>query len=95
MAFPPDRVYHRGHIWVYHGPDGTVTVGLDDLGSRLLGEPDRVDLPQPGDRVSANGTAWHAGKRNADVRVLSPGGWRNRRDRRSRRPVVSESATRP
>ena len=53
-------------------PDGTVTVGLDDLGRRLLGEPDRVDLPQPGGRVSVNGTAWHAHKRNADVRILSP-----------------------
>ena len=72
MAFPLDRVYHRGHTWVHSEPDGTVTVGLDDLGRRLLGEPDRVDLPQPGDRVSVNGTAWRARKRNADVRVLSP-----------------------
>src|ERR1035437_1635490 len=72
MAFPLDRVYHRGHTWLRGEPDGTVTVGLDDLGRRLLGEPDRVDLPHPGDRVSVNGTAWHARKRNADVRVLSP-----------------------
>jgi hypothetical protein len=72
MAFPLDRVYHRGHAWVHGEPDGTVTVGLDDLGRRLLGEPDRVDLPQPGARVSVNGTAWRARKRNADVRVLSP-----------------------
>ena len=72
MSFPLDRVYHRGHTWVHEEPDGTVTVGLDDLGRRILGEPDRVDLPQPGARVSVNGTAWRARKRNADVRILSP-----------------------
>jgi glycine cleavage system H protein len=72
MAFPLDRGYHRGHTWVHMESDGTVTVGLDDLGRRLLGEPDRVDLPQPGAHVSVNGTAWHARKRNADVRILSP-----------------------
>jgi hypothetical protein len=72
MSFPLDRLYHRGHAWVHAEPDGTVTVGLDDLGSRLLGEPDAVDLPRPGARVSVNGTAWRARKRNADVRVLSP-----------------------
>ena len=72
MAFPLDRVYHRGHTWVHNEPDGTVTVGLDDLGRRLLGEPDFVELPQPGARVAVNGTAWRARKRNADVRILSP-----------------------
>src|ERR1035437_10042921 len=29
MAFPLDRVYHRGHTWVHSEPDGTVTVGPD------------------------------------------------------------------
>jgi hypothetical protein len=72
MAFPLNRIYHRGHTWVHAEPDGTVTVGLDDLGRRLLGEPDRVDLPQPGARVAVNGTGWRARKRNAEVRILSP-----------------------
>jgi glycine cleavage system H lipoate-binding protein len=72
MSFPLDRVYHRGHTWVHTEPDGAVTVGLDDLGRRILGDPDRIDLPQPGARVSVNGTAWRASKRNADVRILSP-----------------------
>jgi hypothetical protein len=72
MSFPLDRLYHRGHAWMRSEPDGSVTVGLDDLGRRLLGEPDSVSLPQPGQRVVANGTAWRARKRNAGVRVLSP-----------------------
>lgn len=72
MSFPQDRLYHRGHTWVRAEQDGTVTVGLDDLGRRLLGEPNTEDLPQPGNRVTVNGTAWSVRKRNADVRVLSP-----------------------
>lgn len=72
MSFPLDRFYHRGHTWARLEPDGTVTVGLDELGQRLLGTPDAVDLPLPGTRIRANGTAFHARKRNAHVRVLSP-----------------------
>jgi glycine cleavage system H protein len=72
MSFPADYLYHRGHAWARPEADGTVTVGLDELGSRLVGAPDAVDLPQPGAVVHANGTAFHIHKREADVRVLSP-----------------------
>jgi len=72
MSFPLDRFYHRGHTWAHLEPDGTMTVGLDDLGRRLLGVPDAVDLPQPGARIYANGPAFRVRKRDADVRVLSP-----------------------
>ena len=72
MDYPLDRYYHRGHTWARLEEDGTVTIGLDDLGKRLLGSPDSVDLPTPGDYLRVNGTAFHAGKRGAKVRVLSP-----------------------
>jgi hypothetical protein len=72
MTFPLDRYYHRGHTWVHPEADGTVTVGLDDLGSRLLETPDAIDLPLPGAYVENNGTAFRVRKRDADVRVLCP-----------------------
>lgn len=72
MSFPLDRFYHRGHTWARLEPDGTMTVGLDDLGRRLLGAPDRVELPQPGTRVRANSPAFRLRKRDAKVRILSP-----------------------
>jgi len=72
MAFPLDRFYHRGHTWVRPESDGTVTVGLDDLGSRLAGKPDAAGLPLPGALLEVNGTAFRVRKRGADVRVLSP-----------------------
>jgi glycine cleavage system H lipoate-binding protein len=49
-----------------------VTIGLDELGQRVLGDPDAIDLPQPGAHIEANGTAFRVHKRDADVRVLSP-----------------------
>jgi hypothetical protein len=72
MSFPLNRLYHRGHTWVERQPDGTVTIGLDDLGQRLIGMPDAVELPAPGTKIRAYGTAWRMSRRNADVRVLSP-----------------------
>ena len=72
MWFPLDRFYHRGHTWAHLETDGTMTVGLDDLGRRLLGTPESVELPDPGAEVHTSGPAFRLRKRNADVRVLSP-----------------------
>ena len=72
MVFPLDRFYHRGHTWVHPEADGTVTIGLDDLGRRLIGAPDRVELPLPGTLLQTNGPAWRIHKREARVRVQAP-----------------------
>lgn len=72
MEFPLDRFYHRGHTWVRPEIDGTVTIGLDDLGRRLTGAPDALELPLPGARLTVNGTAFRIRKREANVRILSP-----------------------
>ena len=72
MAFPLDRFYHRGHTWAKVETDGTVTVGLDELGKRLFGTPDELELPSPGEHIQTNGTAFRVRRRNADVRVLAP-----------------------
>jgi hypothetical protein len=72
MSFPSDRLYHRGHTWARPEPDGTVTIGLDDLGARLLGTPDAVILPEPGTKLHANGPAFRVRRREADVRILCP-----------------------
>jgi glycine cleavage system H lipoate-binding protein len=58
LCFPLDRFYHRGHTWARPEADGTMTVGIDDLGRRLLAAADAVDLPEPGTRVQASETAF-------------------------------------
>ncbi len=72
LNFPLDRFYHRGHAWAHPEPDGTVTVGLDALGARLVAGPEAIELPAIGTHIQTNGTAWHVRKRGADVRILSP-----------------------
>jgi len=72
LRFPMDRYYHRGHAWAHPEADGTVTIGLDALGARLVAEPEAVELPAIGRRLEVNGAAWRMRKRGADVRILSP-----------------------
>jgi len=72
MPFPLDRYYHRGHAWVHPEPDGSLTIGLDELGWRLAGAPDAIGLPKPGAAIHVNGPAFHLHRGRADVRVLSP-----------------------
>jgi glycine cleavage system H lipoate-binding protein len=69
---PQDRLYHRGHAWVKPNDDGTVDVGLDDFGARLIGDPDAIDLPAEGSRLEVNGTGWTMTKGGQEIRVLSP-----------------------
>ena len=72
MSFPLDRLYHRGHTWVKPQPDGTVCIGLDELGKRLMPHPDIVDLPAPGATLHANSAAFRLGEGGANVPILSP-----------------------
>jgi len=69
---PADRWYHRGHAWLKPLDDGTVTLGLDDLATRLVGKPDALDLPAVGERLSENGPALRLRAGNARVRIASP-----------------------
>jgi len=72
VAMPGDRFYHRGHTWVRQEWDGTLTIGLDDLASRILGRHTRAALPSAGTRLHRNGQAWQARRDGRSVRILSP-----------------------
>ncbi len=72
LSIPVGRLYHRGHTWVRPEGDGVYTIGLDDLGARMIGTPDSMRLPVIGARLTANGPGWWATRSGIDVRVLSP-----------------------
>jgi glycine cleavage system H protein len=67
-----DRLYHRGHAWLKQEEDGTVTLGLDDLATRLVGKASALDLPPVGERLAENGPAFRLTAGKARVRVASP-----------------------
>jgi glycine cleavage system H protein len=72
MPVPLDRLYHRGHTWVKEEADGTVLVGLDEMGRRIVGQPDALEMPSPGTRLTANGAGFTLTRRGSRVRVLAP-----------------------
>ncbi len=72
LSIPSDRLYHRGHTWVRPEGEGVYAIGLDDLGSRIIGRADSVVLPEAGALLTANGPAWWAQRSGIDVRVLAP-----------------------
>lgn len=72
ISIPLDRYYHRGHTWLKPEPDGTFTMGLDELARRVATHPDSVELPAVGAQLSAQGTAWSMRVHGAEVRVMSP-----------------------
>jgi hypothetical protein len=72
LNYPADRMYHRGHTWVRPEPDGTVTVGPDELSRKMFGRVEQVELPPPGTKLEVNGTAWKLRQRGDEFRVLSP-----------------------
>jgi len=42
---PAEVAFHPGHTWARMEADGTVAVGLDDFGKRLVGAVEKVRLP--------------------------------------------------
>ena len=72
LYYPSDRLYHRGHTWVKPEPDGTVTIGPDELSRRMFGCFEQLQVPPPGTRLHANGVAWIVRQKGDRLRVLSP-----------------------
>lgn len=72
LEYPDDRFYHRGHTWVKPGSDGTVTIGIDDLATHLVGEAQSLQLPEIGDELDLNQTAWRMKKNGKEIRVRMP-----------------------
>jgi Glycine cleavage H-protein len=72
IDYSDDLLYHRGHTWVRQEPDGTLTVGLDDLAHYLVGHPDSVELPAKGSEIECNAIAWHMRKNGHDIPVRAP-----------------------
>jgi glycine cleavage system H lipoate-binding protein len=68
-----DVFFHPGHSWArMDGTDGEVVVGWDDFARRLIGPPDRIQLPPEGTRVHAGGPAWTIAAGGRDLPMVSP-----------------------
>lgn len=72
LKYPDDRFYHRGHTWVKPAEDGTVTIGLDDLATHLIGDPDSWIMPEVNEEIELNQTAWRIEKNRKQIELRSP-----------------------
>jgi glycine cleavage system H protein len=72
VRMPLDRFYHRAHTWARVEQDGSCTIGPDAFLDRILGEPDTLQLPDPGLRLYQSGPACELLKNGRGYRVLSP-----------------------
>jgi glycine cleavage system H lipoate-binding protein len=72
FSVPAEVSLHPGHTWARMEADGTVAVGLDDLGHRLVGTMDRMELPQPGEHVEQGAAAVTLDAAGKRVGLLSP-----------------------
>jgi glycine cleavage system H lipoate-binding protein len=69
FALPANAFYHPGHGWAMLEPNGLVRIGVDDFLHTALGRLDAVELPRPGDSVTAGRPAFSLvqGQKRADV----------------------------
>lgn len=66
------RYYHRGHTWVEPAEDGLVTIGLDELATHIVGTPDSIHMPELGQELELNQTAWRMKKNGRRIDVRAP-----------------------
>jgi hypothetical protein len=52
--------------------DGTVSIGLDELAKHLIGEPDAIKMPEVGNEIEINQTAWRIKKNGKEILVRAP-----------------------
>jgi glycine cleavage system H lipoate-binding protein len=69
---PADVVLHPGHTWARMEEDGTVAVGLDDLGHRMVGTLDGIELPTTGGKVEQGAEAMAISAGGKRIGLLSP-----------------------
>jgi glycine cleavage system H lipoate-binding protein len=72
FSIPADVRLHPGHTWARMEADGTIAVGLDDLGHRLVGPVERFELPRPGARVEQGESAVMLGADGKQIALVSP-----------------------
>ena len=72
ISFPTGYYLARGHAWVKLEDDQEVRVGMDDFVLRLLGPPDRIDLPLMGKKVVKGSQLSRIFRGEKSASILSP-----------------------
>ena len=72
MTLQNDRKYTSSHEWLQDLGNGSYRVGLSDFAQHALGDIVFIDLPQPGDQVTAEASLGDVESVKAVSEVVSP-----------------------
>ena len=72
MTLQNDRKYTSSHEWLLDLGNGSYRVGLSDFAQNALGDIVFIDLPQPGDTITAEASLGVVESVKAVSEVLSP-----------------------
>ncbi len=72
VALPEGLFYHPGHAWAFDAGNGRVRVGLDEFAASLLGNIQRLDVPQRGRWFRQGEKGWTVHTPNGEVSILAP-----------------------
>ena len=72
MTMQNDRKYTSSHEWLLDLGNGSFRVGLSDFAQNALGDIVFIDLPQPGDKITAEASLGDVESVKAVSEVLSP-----------------------
>ena len=64
--------YHQGHSWTVPENNSVVRVGMDDFAQKLLGKPNKVNLPQIGSKIEQGNVGWQLQIDSKSIDMLSP-----------------------
>ena len=65
-------LHHVGHTILRPLAGGTLKISLDDLGTRLLGRPDRMRLPEVGQRITEGADAVKLWRKQSAATIVAP-----------------------
>jgi glycine cleavage system H lipoate-binding protein len=64
--------YHAGHAWCAHDRKHFERVGIDQFAAALVGRPEKVQLPKPGQWIRQGQKAWAFSRNGEKVEMVSP-----------------------
>lgn len=66
---PEKFAYHSGHAWLFRERKNMVRVGADEFAAALLGKPEKIELPKPGQwiRQGQKVFSFYRGARKAEM----------------------------
>ncbi|MCG8683955.1 MAG: glycine cleavage system protein H [Desulfobacterales bacterium] len=72
FRLPLGHYFHMGHTWARIEDGGIIRIGMDDFSFKVLGNPDRMELPLMGQELNHGRAGWGMGRKDHFADVQSP-----------------------